>query len=87
MVTIAVMAIIATMAAPSFIQTLRKSQLTGDTRDFVDLLTETRSEAIFKQAERILALDSSVTAPYKKWMPTHTSKNSGDTSVTFNRLG
>ena len=87
MVTIAVMAIIATMAAPSFIQTLRKSQLTGDTRDFVDLLTETRSEAIFKQAERILALDSSVTAPYKTWMPIHTSKNSGDTSVTFNRLG
>ena len=87
MVTIAVLAIIATMAAPSFTQTIRKNQLISDTRNFVDLLAETRSEAIFKQGERIVALDNSVVTFYKKWSPTHVTKQSGDTSVTFNRLG
>ena len=86
-VTIAVMAIIAMMAAPSFTQTIRKNQLIGDTRDFVDLLAETRSEAIFKQQNRIVALDNSIATFYKKWTPIHVTRASGDTSVTFNRLG
>lgn len=87
MVTIAVLGVIATMAAPSLTQTIRKNQLISDTRDFVDLLAETRSEAIFKQNERVLAVDNSVLTFYKKWSPTHVTKQSGDTSVTFNRLG
>lgn len=87
MITIAILAIIAGMAVPSFTQTIRKNQLISDTRDFVDLLAETRSEAIFKQGERIVALDSSVATFYKKWSPTYVTKQSGDTSVTFNRLG
>lgn len=87
MITIAVLAIIATMAVPSFSQTIRKNQLIRDTRDFVDLLAETRSEAIFKQGERVLAVDNSVSTFYKKWVPTNITKQSGDTSVTFNRLG
>lgn len=61
MVTIAVMAIIALMAAPSFTKTIRKNELIVDTSNFVNLLTETRSEAVFKQTNRVLALDSSVT--------------------------
>lgn len=65
LVTIAVLAIIAMMAAPSFIQMVRSNQLRSDTRDFVDLLSETRSEAIFKQSDRVVALDSSVATPFK----------------------
>ena len=87
MTTIAVLAIIATMAVPSFSQTIRKNQLIRDTRDFVDLLAETRSEAIFKQGERVLAVDNSVSTFYKKWGPNYVTKDSGDASVTFNRLG
>ncbi|WP_291371702.1 MULTISPECIES: Tfp pilus assembly protein FimT/FimU [unclassified Acinetobacter] len=87
MITIAILAIIATMAVPSFTQTIRKNQLISDTRDFVDLLAETRSEAIFKQGERVLAVDNSVSTFYKKWSSTHVTKDSGDASVTFNRLG
>jgi len=74
MVTIAVLAIIASIATPSFTQTIRKNQLIGDTRDFIDLLAETRSEAIFKQSQRILAVDNSVSTFYKKWVPTHIAK-------------
>lgn len=87
MVTIAVLAVIAMMAAPSFTQIIRKNQLNRDTRDFVDLLSETRSEAIFKQNDRVMALDNSVSTFYKKWIPIYVTKDSGDTSVTFNRLG
>lgn len=87
MITIAILAIIATMAVPSFTQTIRKNQLIRDTRDFVDLLVETRSEAIFKQSGRVLAVDNSISTFYKKWTSTHVTKESGDASVTFNRLG
>ena len=87
MMTIAIAAIIAMMAAPSFIQMVRSNQLRSDTRDFVDLLSETRSEAIFKQSDRVVALDNSVTTFYKKWSPVYIQKESGDSSVTFNRLG
>ncbi|MDC4509337.1 prepilin-type N-terminal cleavage/methylation domain-containing protein [Acinetobacter baumannii] len=88
MVTIAVMAIIALMAAPSFTQTIRKNELIVDTSNFVNLLTETRSEAVFKQTNRVLALDSSVTTFYKKWTPSsRVEKYSGVASITYNRQG
>lgn len=87
MVTIAVLAIIALIAVPSFTQIVRKNQLASDTGNFVSLLLETRSEAIFKQADRVLLLDANTTIFYKKWSPTDVEKSSGDTSVTFNRLG
>ncbi len=87
MVTIAVMAIIAMMAAPSFIKLVRNYQLTTDTRDFIDLLAETRSEAIFKQKPQILAVNTTVADSYKTWVPSHIQKDSGDTSITFKRLG
>lgn len=86
-VTIAVLAIIATITAPSFMQMIRSNQLTKDTRNFIDLLAETRSEAIFKQAEKVLTLDANAVVFYKKWSPTYVEKSSGDSSVTFNRLG
>ena len=86
MVTIAVLAIITMMAAPSFIQIVRKNQLIGDTRNFVDLLAETRSEAIFKQDNKQTTLNGS--GSFKNWSDTDkTKKVSGDSSVTFNRLG
>lgn len=88
MVTIAVMAIIAMMAAPSFTQTIRRNELSVDTGNFVNLLAETRSEAVFKQTNRVLALDSSVITFYKKWIPSnHVEKYSGVVSITYNRQG
>lgn len=87
MVTIVVLAVIAMMAAPTFIRIVRQNQLMSDTRDFVDLLTETRSEAIFKQRDQILAVNSNVSGVYKTWIPTYITKDSGDASVAFSRLG
>ena len=87
MVTIAVLAIVAMMAAPSFIKLVRNYQLTTDTRDFMDLLAETRSEAIFKQKAQILAVNTTVADSYKTWTPTHSHEESGHTSVSFERSG
>lgn len=87
MVTIAVLAIIAMIAAPSFAQTVRKNQLISDIREFIDLLADTRSEAIFKQNEKVLAIDANVSTFYKKWESHYVMKESGNSSITFNRLG
>lgn len=88
MVTIAVLAIIAMIAAPSFIQTIRKNQLASETRDFVNLLAETRSEAILKMNNKVLAVNFTIADSYKTWTPSQkVTKESGDNSVTFNRLG
>lgn len=85
-VTIAVLAIIVTLAIPSFIQTIRKSQLTSETQNFVNLLAETRSEAIFKQSNRKLTINGS--DGFRNWMnSTLIIQESGDSSVTYNRLG
>ncbi len=86
MVTIAVLAIIVTIAAPSFITTIRKTQLNGDTRAFVNLLTETRSEAIFKQIDKKLTLDGS--GGFRNWQNTeHVKKSSGESETGFSRMG
>lgn len=49
MVTIAVLAVIATLAVPSFTSTIRKNQLHSEMQDFVALLKETRADAILKK--------------------------------------
>src|SRR5690554_802499 len=75
------------MAAPSFNEMIKKNQLSSDMREFLDLLAETRSEAIFKQSQQVLALDASVSSYYKKLESQYAIKESGDLRVTFNRLG
>ena len=87
MITIAILATLALMAAPSFITMVRNYQLTTDTRDFIDLLAETRSEAIFKQKAQTLAINTTVVGSYKTWTPSEIQKDSGVTSITFKHLG
>jgi type IV fimbrial biogenesis protein FimT len=69
MVTIAVMAIIAMMAAPSFMQQIRRMQLNNDAQEVVQLAIETRSEAIFRKQNRQIILTSSTGSGFKNWQP------------------
>lgn len=87
MVTVAIMAIIATMAAPSFTKIIRKNQLNIDAQDFEDKLKETRSNALLKQREQSLSIDTSVVTAWKpreeiKWSPVPTT-----TTIAYNMLG
>lgn len=87
MVTIAVMGIIASMAAPSFTKTIRKNQLINDVRDFENSLEDLRSNALLKQKDLSLSLDPTVTNAWQpkkgiKWNPTPTI-----TTVTYNMMG
>ena len=56
MVTIAVMAIIATMAAPSFGDMLLKQNLNKSTRDLVGILTDAKTKAVLERREITLTL-------------------------------
>jgi type IV fimbrial biogenesis protein FimT len=60
MVTIALVAILATLAAPSFQQTIASSRLTTATNDLYTSLVQARSEAI-KQGERVTVCKSDTT--------------------------
>ena len=53
-VTIAILAIIATLAAPSFLQTLRKNELNRDIRNFIFVLNDARSKAILQKKTPIV---------------------------------
>lgn len=88
MVTIAVLAVIAMMAAPVLTNIIYKSQLNNDARDFTDKLVELRSDAVLKQKNQTLSLDEDIAGGWK------TSKNIywdvGQpviTSVTYDALG
>ena len=89
MVTIAVLAILAVIATPSMIKTVRKSQVRTETLDFINLVAETRSEAIFQQNTRILALDSTITPKYLLWEAKNKVSRVGTTptSLSFNFMG
>ena len=56
MVTIAVMAIIATMAAPSFGDMLLKQNLNKSTRDLIGILTDAKTKAVLERREITLTL-------------------------------
>ncbi len=89
MVTIAVMAIIAMMAAPSMTSMIRKNQLHSDAREVIELATMARSNAVFSKKEQKLALDSSVTDGQLKWLPEeHTSwATKPVNSISYNMFG
>lgn len=89
MVTIAVLAIIATLAAPSMTSMIRKNRLHNDAREIVELATMARSNAVFSKKEQKLALDSSVTDGQLKWLPeAHTSwATKPVNSISYNMFG
>lgn len=59
MVTIALLAVIAMMAAPSFSNLLAKQQLNSTTQDLISTLNEARSAAVLKRASVTVTLLSS----------------------------
>lgn len=61
LVTIAVMAIIATMAAPSFSNLIASQRLNSTTRELVSTLTQARSQAVLLRREITVTLNSAST--------------------------
>lgn len=95
MVTIAVMAIIATMAAPSFSQLIHERKLDGDARDLALVLSDMRGQAATLRKDITLKLQSGTsTATTYFWLPKsngvvfRTDENDLDTSdVIFSPVG
>ena len=84
MVTIAVLAIVASLAVPSFTATIRKNRLHSDMQDFVALLKETRADAILEKTTHTAKIGGT-----DGWSPSDgvqwdtTKKPSGNISFTF----
>lgn len=88
MVTIGVLAIIATIAAPSFNHQIQKMQLRDDMQKIMDLARETRSEAIFKKDERTFTLATTLGAGFKNWQPSSNIQASPlPSTLTYNLFG
>ena len=89
MVTIAVMAVVAMMAAPTFTSLIRKNQLNMDARDFENKLKETRSNALLRQKTQNLSIDANDT---EAWQPSaeiewDSTLSSSVNKITYNMLG
>ena len=86
MITIAVLAIIATMAAPSMMNIVRKQRLTTDVQDLINLATQTRSEAVLYKKERKLGLPSSGDF---QWSPSKHNEwqTQPQSSLSYNMFG
>lgn len=78
-VTIVVLAIIATLAAPSFSEIIEQRQLDSSTESLVGLLEETHNQAVLTQRATTLALDSTVATPTYTW---HSPNKTSITSTT-----
>lgn len=72
MVTIAVLAIIATMAAPSMGQMLRKQNMNKSAQDLISVLNNARAKAALERREITVQLNTTEiadTATQLNWMP------------------
>jgi len=90
MVTIAIMVIIAMMAAPSFMQQVRRIQLNNDAHEVIQLAIETRSEAIFRKQDRQIILTSSAGSAFKNWQPSENTNwvsSATPDAMTYNFFG
>jgi len=96
MVTIAVMAIIAMMAAPSFGDMQQKQNLNRSAQDLVGMLQQARAKAVLERREVTVNLSSSMqntptanTATQLYWMPQGKAilKSGSPQSLTFQLNG
>ncbi|MDM1310845.1 prepilin-type N-terminal cleavage/methylation domain-containing protein [Acinetobacter indicus] len=71
MVTIAVLAIVAMMAAPSFTDMLQKRKLESEVKDLIHILSQARSQAVLLKTNIVVGLNSSSsnTATNYFWKP------------------
>lgn len=91
MVVIAVMAIIAMMAAPSFSDLMLKQNLNKSARELVLTLSEARAKAALERRQVTVALNSSVenTPGQLNWAPSGKAnlKTTTPTTVVFKTTG
>lgn len=90
MVTITIMAIIATMAAPSFFNMIERQRLNRDTENLIAQLAQARSQAVALRRNVTVNLNSQAKDSdiVLNWSALGENKlTSKDTVVTFNSLG
>lgn len=86
MITIAVLAIIATLAAPSFSQLTNKYKLEEDSRDLLSILMQARNDAILKRKVVTIFFDPSVASSETTfvWTPKNVSNIFSNVPTGYN---
>ncbi len=92
MVTIAVMAIIATLAAPSFGDMMLRQNLNRSTQELVSTLNEARAQAVLERREVTVQLNTTPvanTVTQRNWMPEGKAmlQAGSPTSIVFQLTG
>lgn len=98
MVTIAVIAVLASLAAPSFRTQIQRNQLASQVRDFSAVLQESRSKAVLFRRNFTLTLGAGVpggaqsmddTRATASWAPNSdkVAVANGDNNLVFNLMG
>lgn len=96
MVTIAILAIIATIAAPSFTTIMQNQRLNASTESLVTTLEEARAQAVLTHQSYSVGLNSSATSTNVTWTSpnnttlgtiTDTSNNKSINQITYTRVG
>lgn len=91
MVTIAILAIIASLAVPSFTQQIRRMQVSRDTQDFIQTLQNARNKAILVRRTQSLNFGQT-TVTNNAWNPTANviwdgTYKPSSSGISFNMLG
>lgn len=87
-VTIAVLAIIATLAAPSFSNIIHRQQLNSATESLVNMLEEAHTEAILKHTAISVSLSNNQSTNYVWKSPNKTFVDAPSVDpITFNSSG
>lgn len=87
MVTIAVLAIVAMMAIPSFMNLIRKNQVYGEMRDMVESAMETRAEAVFRRTNQKMIFSGTDATAFRTWLPAHSELSATTPALEYNLLG
>lgn len=87
MITIGVLAIVATMAIPSFMTQIRKNQLYSDMRDMVESAMETRSEAVFRRTNQRMIFTGTDATAFRTWTPAYGQLSNTTSALEYNLLG
>ena len=96
MVTVAILAIIATIVAPSFSNIIQNQRLNMSVNSLVSVLAEAQSTAVLQHQTYTVGLNSSAVVPNAIWKSpnstvistiTDTSNNTSINQITYNRVG
>ena len=88
MITLAVLGVITAMAAPSFVNQIRKNEVNIAAKEIVSIASEARSEAILRRDSKTLGISSGASGADISWLPSeHVLWDAAPPLLEYNYFG